>query len=381
MTDLPPHLVHSFMNAAINLGWQNVGQTMPNPSVGALVVREVEGQWRVVGQGTTSPGGRPHAEVNAFAQAGELARGATLFVSLEPCAHFGKSPPCVDAVIAAGIATVYAACEDPNPHVFGQGLGKLRAAGITVHTPVLGDEAMWAHAGHVVRLCLKRPFVRLKLAFSKEGSLSSRNKQPVKLTNAISDAHVHRLRSLADGVLIGSETLLFDDPLLTVRLNGYARQQPARIIFDSNLRTPLNARVVKSAEDAKTIIFVSARTPADAVAQMQAQGVEVIPMPMTSHHHIDVKAALETLSVMGYSSILLEGGAILAQACLLENVVDEVVLISTPTSLEGGGERPGLQKALEKQMSAGGFETSDDYYLDQDVWTIWRRKDHLCLPA
>lgn len=378
---MPPHLITSFMNIAINLGIQNLGQTMRNPSVGALVVREIEDEWRVVGQGITAPSGMPHAETQAIAQAGDLARGAVLFCSLEPCSDVGRTGPCAQAIIDAGIVAVYAACEDPNPRIFGKGFAMLRDAGIVVHTPLLEHRAIWANAGNVVRQNLARPFVRLSLAFSKEGCLTDKNKAPFKISNDISNGYVHRYRSLSDAVMVGSETVLHDNPQLTVRLNGYHKRQTARIVLDSRLRTPVTSNIAQQARDVRTVIFTSTKAEAAKMEALQGMGVEIIQMPFSTGQHIDLNSVFTRMADMGFTSIFLEGGAMLAQSCILEGLVDEAVMVSTQTTLSEGGYNPGLQRAIEKQISAQSYFISDHFTLDTDTWQIWHRKDHPCLPV
>src|ERR1700742_111619 len=202
-----------FMQLALTLGRRGQGRTWPNPAVGAVVVREGV----IVGRGWTQPGGRPHAEPQALQRAGEAARGATLYVTLEPCSHTGKSPPCADAVIAAGIARVVSAIEDPNPEVAGQGHARLRAAGITVDTGLCADKAAYDHAGHFRRIRDRRPHVILKLAVSSDDKIGSAGRKPVAVTGEVARSRVHLLRAQCDAVLVGIGTMLADEPLLPCR--------------------------------------------------------------------------------------------------------------------------------------------------------------------
>ncbi|MBN9580490.1 MAG: bifunctional diaminohydroxyphosphoribosylaminopyrimidine deaminase/5-amino-6-(5-phosphoribosylamino)uracil reductase RibD, partial [Afipia sp.] len=217
-----------FMKLALALGRRGQGRTWPNPAVGAVVVKDGV----IVGRGWTQPGGRPHAEPEALKRAGAAARGATLYVTLEPCSHFGKSPPCADAIIAAGIARVVSAIEDPNPDVAGQGHARLRAAGIAVDVGLCAEEAGRDHAGHLLRVREHRPFVVLKLAVSADDRIAAAGHRPVAITGEAARARVHLLRAQSDALLIGIGTALADDPLLTCRLPGMAARSPVRVVLD-----------------------------------------------------------------------------------------------------------------------------------------------------
>ena len=232
-----------FMQLALSLGRRGLGRTWPNPAVGAVVVKD----GIIVGRGWTQPGGRPHAEPEALRRAGEAARGATLYVTLEPCSHFGKSPPCVDAVIASGIARVVSAIEDPNPEVAGQGHAKLRAAGITVDVGLGAAEAAHDHAGHFRRIRDKRPHVILKLAVSADDKIGAAGHKPVAITGEAAKTRVHLLRAQCDAILVGIGTVLADDPLLTCRLPGMEARSPVRVVLDRALRLPGTSRLVHSA--------------------------------------------------------------------------------------------------------------------------------------
>src|SRR5438105_4972994 len=211
-----------FMTLALALGRRGQGRTWPNPAVGAVIVRDGV----IVGRGWTQAGGRPHAEVEALARAGDAARGATLYVTLEPCSHHGKSPPCADAVIAAGIARVVSAIEDPNPDVAGQGHARLRAAGITVDVGLCALEAAHDHAGHFRRVRDKRPHVILKLALSSDHKIGAAGRKPLAISGEAAKARVHLLRAQCDAILVGIGTVRADDPLLTCRLPGMAARSP-----------------------------------------------------------------------------------------------------------------------------------------------------------
>src|SRR5262249_44281789 len=233
------------MALALSLGRRGLGRTWPNPAVGAVIVKD--GQ--IVGRGWTQVGGRPHAEVEALRRAGVAARGATLYVTLEPCSHHGKSPPCADAVIAAGIARVVSALEDPNPEVAGAGHARLRAAGIAVDVGLGAEAARRDHAGHIRRMRDGRPHIVLKLAVSADGKLGTAGRKPVAITGAQARDRVHLLRAQSEAIMTGIGTALADDPILTCRLPGMANRSPVRIVLDGMLRLPARARLVASARE------------------------------------------------------------------------------------------------------------------------------------
>src|SRR5436305_915875 len=260
-----------FMALALALGRRGQGRTWPNPAVGAVVVKDGV----ILGRGWTQPGGRPHAEVEALARAGDAARGATLYVTLEPCSHHGKSPPCADAVISAGIARVVSAIEDPNPEVAGQGHARLRAAGIAVDVGLCAEDAARDHAGHFRRIRDRRPHVILKLAVSSDDRIAAAGRRPVAITGDAAAARVHLLRAQCDAILVGIGTVLSDDPLLTCRLPGMAARSPVRVVLDRNLRIPGASRLVKSAREAPLWI-VTSEAEAPAAAKLEAAGAEVV---------------------------------------------------------------------------------------------------------
>jgi diaminohydroxyphosphoribosylaminopyrimidine deaminase / 5-amino-6-(5-phosphoribosylamino)uracil reductase len=310
-----------FMELALSLGRRGFGRTWPNPAVGALIVKDGV----IVGRGWTQPGGRPHAEVEALRRAGPAARGATLYVTLEPCSHFGKSPPCADAVIAAGIARVVSAIEDPNPEVAGQGHTRLRAAGIAVDVGIGADEARHDHAGHISRVTRGRPYVMLKLAISADGKVGAAGRRPVAITGDAVRDRVHLLRAQNDAIMIGIGTALADDPMLTCRLPGMAKDSPVRIVADSMLRLPLNSRLVKSAYETPVWAIAGMSAPQDAEFQLLPLGVEVLRSP-DSTGLLDLKDALGFLSAKGVTRLMVEGGPTLAAALIKADLIDEAVL-------------------------------------------------------
>jgi diaminohydroxyphosphoribosylaminopyrimidine deaminase / 5-amino-6-(5-phosphoribosylamino)uracil reductase len=315
-----------FMISALALGRRGLGNVSPNPAVGALVVRHGPVGPIVVGRGWTRPGGRPHAETEALARAGALARGATLYVTLEPCSHHGKTPPCADAIVAAGISTVVSALEDPNPEVAGRGHARLRAAGIAVRTGTGAAEAAQAHAGHIRRMREKRPEVTLKLAISADGKAGLAGRRPAVITDERARDRVHLLRAMNDAILVGIGTALADDPLLTCRLPGMADRSPVRIVFDASLRLPLDGRLAASTKEAPLWVLTAHSAPADREQALRARSVEVLRVETSAPGRLDLGAALRLLAGRGITRLLVEGGPILASSLIASDLVDEVVL-------------------------------------------------------
>ena len=314
------------MGAAIRLARRHLGLAAPNPSVGALVVAAAADGDRVVGRGVTAIGGRPHAEPQALAQAGNAARGATLYVTLEPCAHHGRTPPCTDAIIAAGIARVVVALGDPDPRVAGHGFARLRAAGIEVVENVCAEEARDGLAGHLSRVLRGRPAVLLKLAVSADRRLGRRDTANVAVTGPLARARTHVMRAEADAVLIGIGTAAIDDPDLTVRLPGLEAASPLRVVLDSDARLSPTGRLARSARDVPVRLLVGARAPEDRRRTLAALGVEIVPIPETPDGRIDLEAALARLAADGIGSLMVEGGAEIAAALVAHDLVDEIAL-------------------------------------------------------
>src|SRR6202789_1373375 len=277
-----------WMTAALNLGSWSLGVAAPNPSVGAILVRH----GAAVGRGATAPGGRPHGERIAIQRAGEAARSATLYVTLEPCSHFGASPPCVDAIVAAGVARVVSAMEDPNPLVGGQGHARLREAGIAVSIGVGADQARRGHLGPVLRVTAGRPCVTLKLAETADGFASAgSNDSRLRITGAIADLRVQIMRSTNEAIMVGVGTALADDPALTVRLPGLDRK-PLRVVLDTHLRLPEGSRVASTAREIPTLVIAGAAAPDEAVRRLEDLGVMIERIPLDAEGHVDLHQAL-----------------------------------------------------------------------------------------
>lgn len=320
------------MALALALGRRGLGRTWPNPAVGAVIVKD----GAIVGRGWTQPGGRPHAEVEALRRASAAARGATMYVTLEPCSHHGKTPPCADAIIAAGISRVVSALEDPNPNVAGQGHARLRAAGVAVDIGVGAAAARQEHAGHILRITKGRPHVLLKLAISADGKAGAAGRKPIAITGEAVRARVHLLRAQSDAVMVGIGTVLADDPLLTCRLPGMATNSPLRIVADSMLRLPLRSRLVAGARNTPVWALAGAGAGRDAEAKLAAQGVDVLRL-LNSADPLDLKEGLGRLAAEGITRLMVEGGPTLAAAFLAADLVDDALLFQSSNTVGADG--------------------------------------------
>lgn len=320
------------MRAAIALAARHLGATWPNPSVGCVIVRD----GRVVGRGVTGVGGTPHAETVALAMAVGAARGATAYVTLEPCAHHGRTPPCADALIAAGIARVVVGIGDPHAKVDGAGLRMLRDAGIAVELGVLAEQAAAVTAGFLTRTLLGRPMVTLKLATTLDGRIATRGGQSRWITGPAARRAAHALRGRHDGVLVGVGTAIADDPDLTCRIPGYAPRQPVRIVADGTLRTSLVSRLVATAGTVPTWFLHRASAPAERCAAFAQAGVRLLPVA-GSEIGVDPASALQALGTAGLTGVLVEGGARLAAALLRAGLVDRICWFHAPAVMGGDG--------------------------------------------
>jgi diaminohydroxyphosphoribosylaminopyrimidine deaminase/5-amino-6-(5-phosphoribosylamino)uracil reductase len=316
------------MAAANHYGRRNLGQTFPNPAVGALIVRFDNGQPIVVARGATAQGGRPHAETEALALAGDAARGATTYVTLEPCAHHGKTPPCANAIISAGIARAVIAIEDPNPEVKGKGTALLRAAGIEVTVGVGAREALMTHAGHLRRMTDGRPHLILKIAVSSDGKTGLAGRKPAEISCDTSRAEAHMMRATADAIMVGSGTVISDDPQLNCRLPGMEDRSPIRIVLDGNLRIPMNSKLVRTARQVPLWVMTTDDAPAEAERKLLAEGVFVLRTPAKGGR-LDLEASLRRLGERGITRVLVEGGPMLSAHLLRSGLVDEAVVVTS----------------------------------------------------
>jgi len=359
-----------FMQLALTLGRRGQGRTWPNPAVGAVVVKDDV----IVGRGWTQPGGRPHAEPEALKHAGEATRGATLYVTLEPCSHVGKSPPCADAIVAGGIARVVSAIEDPNPEVAGQGHAKLRAAGITVDIGLGAVEAAHDHAGHFRRVRDKRPHVILKLAVSSDDKIGASGRKPVAISGEAARARAHLLRAQCDAVLVGIGTVRADDPLLTCRLPGMEARSPVRVVLDRSLRIPGASRLVHSARETPLWVMTSSLSEAPAAMKLGAAGAQVIRVATTATPPgLDLMAVLHALAEKGITRLLVEGGARVASSFIAAGLVDEVWLLRGPDAIGAEGVAALEALPLSAITQSPAFRVRASENLQNDTLTIYER--------
>ncbi|MGO4705395.1 bifunctional diaminohydroxyphosphoribosylaminopyrimidine deaminase/5-amino-6-(5-phosphoribosylamino)uracil reductase RibD [Microvirga sp. 2MCAF38] len=359
-----------FMRLALAVGVRNLGSTWPNPSVGAVVVRDEGGNPLIVAQGVTEAGGRPHAERVALGLAGEAAKGATLYVTLEPCSHHGKSPPCVDAVIASGVARVVSAIEDPDDRVAGEGHALLRQAGIAVDVGCLAEQARRDHRGHITRVTKGRPAITVKLARTTEGFAGSRSGERLMITGELSNARVHMMRAHADAIMVGAGTVLADDPLLNVRLPGLEDRSPIRVVIDSHLRMPVGAMLVAGAREIPTWIVTTIGASVEAEKRLVESGVEVLRVETDSHGHVDLAQAMQLLGTRGLTRVFSEGGPGLADALARADLIDELVLF-TGRSVRGQGDVTALGPALQDKMDE--LRLIGDEMLGPDLLMFWEK--------
>ena len=358
-----------FMQLALTLGRRGLGNTWPNPAVGAVVVRDGV----IVGRGWTAPGGRPHAEPQALQRAGEAARGATLYVTLEPCSHVGRTPPCVDAVIAAGISRVVSALEDPNPKVAGQGHARLRAAGIAVETGLCAEQAAHDHAGHVSRILRGRPHVLLKLAVSSDDKIGASGHRPVAITGEAVRAQVHLLRSMSDAVLIGIGTARADDPELTCRLPGMEKRSPVRVVLDRALRLPPSGKLAHGARQTPLWVYAAETAEAPAAAILGATGTHVMRIA-DNPAGLDLHAELHDLSERGITRLMVEGGARVAASLVEADLVDEVWLYRNPLVIGDDGVPALDHLSLEAITRSPRFALRTTETIGADNLTVYGRK-------
>ncbi|MEO1191671.1 MAG: bifunctional diaminohydroxyphosphoribosylaminopyrimidine deaminase/5-amino-6-(5-phosphoribosylamino)uracil reductase RibD [Pseudomonadota bacterium] len=351
------------MAVALRLARRGLGRVWPNPAVGCLLVKE----GRVVGRGWTQPGGRPHAEARALQAAGADAKGATAYVTLEPCAHHGKTPPCADALIDAGIARVVSATEDPDPRVAGRGHARLEAAGIALRTGVQRVAAEDLNRGFLLRLDQGRPMVTLKLATSLDGRIATHRGESQWITGPEARAQAHLLRAEHDAVMVGSGTAISDNPRLTVRLPGLEARQPLRLVTDSRLALPLTHDLVAKAPEVPTWIFTRRDVESARRRAFEQAGVDIIPLEATAREPLDLTACLQELGRRGLTRVLVEGGGRLAASLLAAQLVDRLVIFSAGLTLGGDG-MPGIGGlGLEHLADAPRFQRQSVTPIGPDV--------------
>jgi diaminohydroxyphosphoribosylaminopyrimidine deaminase/5-amino-6-(5-phosphoribosylamino)uracil reductase len=356
-----------FMDRALELAQGALGWCSPNPAVGAVLVRD----GRIVGEGRTQPPGQAHAEIMALRAAGTAAAGAALYVTLEPCSHFGRTPPCTNALIDAGVAEVHAAMLDPSPWVNGQGMAALAAAGIVTEVGTRGDDARLLNEAYFKWVSTHLPFVTLKYAMTADGKIATRTGSSFWVTGVEARRHVARLRAAVDAVLVGAGTVMADDPQLTSRPGEVGEphlepvHQPMRVVFDSGGRTPVSARIVSGTLPGTTLVCTTERAPSTFHAALRRPGVETQILPERDGR-VDICAALNVLGERGITSILAECGGTLASALLDVGAVDKVLAFVAP-KIVGGAEAPSPVEGAGRPQMDGAIELVDP------AWTVLGR--------
>jgi diaminohydroxyphosphoribosylaminopyrimidine deaminase/5-amino-6-(5-phosphoribosylamino)uracil reductase len=331
-----------FMDAALALSRRGLGRTAPNPTVGALVVKDGV----ILGRGVTAPGGRPHAERVALDQAGEAARGATIYVTLEPCARRSVSgaASCTEAILERGIARVVIAAADPSPFAAGEGAARLRAAGVEVAEGVRAEAARRLNIGHILRVSSHRPAISLKLAQTMDGFAGTAARGPVAITGPVSAAHTHLARAQNDALMVGVGTLIGDNPKLNVRIAGLEDRAPVRVILDTTLRTPADFFVVQGAKIQPTWIFCGWRHDVARAEALRAAGVLVSPVTANAAGILSLEEVLAALAARGITRLMVEGGPTLAEALANADLIDDFTLMTGPIRIGQGAAAilPGL---------------------------------------
>lgn len=360
------------MGIAIRMARRGIGTTAPNPCVGAVIADEATGE--VISRGWTQPGGRPHAEKEALARAGDRARGRTMYVTLEPCAHTGRVPTCADAMVMGGIRRVVCAIPDPNRIVSGRGFAQLRAAGLEVDVGLRADEARWVTLGHIYRHTEARPFVQLKMALDRKGRIAVGNGAPVWVTGEEARAFAHLLRAEADAILVGAGTVMADDPELTCRLPGLIARSPDRVILDTRLRTPATAKVYRrAAEKPRVWIAASVSEEERLACAHHAIGATVLDIGSANGRTLDLDGLLDSLISHGLTRLLVEGGPTVWQAFLRAGFADEVCCVL------GAGEAMGQTMAVidtdpDAHFAAFNLKPSGVRALGSDMLRLYTRE-------
>ena len=352
-----------YMSLALQMGRRGLGQVWPNPAVGCVIVRD----GRIVGRGRTMVGGRPHAEVTALAEAGNAAEGAVVYVTLEPCAHHGKTPPCADALIDAKVAKVVIATGDPDPRVSGRGIAMLKAAGIQIETGILKSEADRDHQGFFQRVLKQRPFLTLKLAVTLDGRIATRTGESQWITGPAARTAVHGMRARHDAVMVGAGTMRSDDPQLTVRGMG-SRRQPARVIVSSDLNFPLESRLFQDTETSPVLLCHGPVDPAD----FTAMGAESLPCGLHDNR-LDLNDAMKALAARGITRVFCEGGGGLAASLLRADLVDRLEVFQAGKVIGGDGIPAVAPMDVSHLIDAARFSLIETRSIGDDVLSSWNR--------
>lgn len=355
------------MTAALGLAARGLGNVWPNPAVACILVQDGGGDGRVVGRGWTAPGGRPHAETQAIERAGADAKGATAYITLEPCAHHGETPPCAGALIEAGIARAVVAAEDPDPRVAGQGLAMLRDAGIAVDTGICRDRAEDLNAGFISRIARGRPLVTLKTATTLDGRIATGAGHSKWITGEAARDRVHMMRAQSDAVLTGIGTVLADDPQLTCRLPGMDQRSPLRIVADSRARTPLDAKLVTGARDVPTWIVTATGADSERRRALGDAGVEIIALDPGADGRPDLARLLNELGSRGLTRLMVECGGTLAAALFELGLIDRLAWFRSAKLFGGDGVAMAGAFGVAQIGDAPAFERKDIVDLGDDT--------------
>ena len=357
-----------YMELALRMARRGLGQTAANPSVGAVIVDPTTGE--ILARGNTAATGRPHAETEALRRAGERARGATMYVTLEPCSHFGKTPPCADAVIAAGLKRVVVGVEDPDLRVSGRGIERLRAAGMEVDVGVLADECRHVTLGHIRRVTLNRPFVQVKLAVGDDGLVPRGSEgRPVWVTGPEARAQGHLLRAEANAILVGIGTVRVDDPDLTCRLPGMALRSPVRIVLDSNFAISPQSRLFNTAAQVPVMVFTTLEAASNHLDRVPGSPLEVVPVARdAAGHGLDLAQVLQILAGRGITRLMVEGGPTVAGAFLDAGFVDEFIIMRGGRTVgTEHGSLPFGTDGLERLTTGNGWRRMSQMEAGDDV--------------
>lgn len=370
LTDTDPEADIRFMRVALGLGARGLGAVWPNPAVGCVIVK----QGRIVGRGWTAAGGRPHAETRALAQAGDQARDATAYVTLEPCAHHGQTPPCTDALVAAGVSRVVIATGDPDPRVNGAGIARMRASGLSVDTGICENAALAANDGFFRRVRDGRPRVVLKLAASFDGRIATAAGESKWITGSGARRLVHGMRGCHDAVMVGGGTARVDDPTLTVRDLGVARQ-PVRVVWSGRLDLPLTGQLARTACDIPVWILHGPDASPDLLRAWDGLGARLLSCPHDAQRRIDPQGALRALGDAGLTRIFCEGGAALAASLLGQGLVDELITFTAGIGIGAEGQPMLGATGLDRLAAAPGFRLHEVREVDGDIMARWRASE------
>ncbi len=353
------------MDAALNLAQRGLGNVWPNPAVGCVIVKNN----RVIGRGWTAFGGRPHAETEALRNAGQDVLGSTVYVTLEPCNHYGKTPPCVDALIDAGIKKIVIATLDPDDRVSGKGIKRLENAGIDVEVGIAKAQAEKINQGFFLRVGNSRPFITLKMATTLDGKIATQSGESKWITGELSRKFSHKLRACHDAVLVGSGTVVADNPSLICRLPGFQNKHKLRIIVDGRLRTPLNGELAQTAKEVPVLIYTHSKNKKQKIKKLESLGVKIVVLEKNGKH-LDIKELMKEISSLGITRLLIEGGGVLNSSLMANDLVDEIAWFRSPCILGNDGvpaiENLGLDK-LEKRKK---FSRNSTIALDEDILEI-----------